>query len=110
MDSTGVTSGIESLAIRWSIADGGGEIWGVAVGADGVLGWGGAFSGEGLRFVALRRSINCLTVSDIFEGAGMTGAGMTGVGAGGLGMADVGLVDLGILANCGAESCGVENF
>ena len=56
--STGATSGIDSFAIRWSNADGGGFV-------DGLVRWGGISFGAGVRVVDLSPSINFLTVSDI---------------------------------------------
>lgn len=69
IDSTGATSGIDNFAIRWSMADGGGVIAGVVV--DGFLCCKGISVGVGVRVVDLSPSINFLTVSDIFGGAGV---------------------------------------
>ena len=93
IDSTGATSGIDNFAIRWSMDDGGGLIAGVIV--EDFLFCKGVSWGGGVRVDDLSPSINFLTVSDIFGGAGIEGLG-SGVSR--------------IFANCGAETWGVGDF
>ncbi len=94
IDSTGATSGIDSFAIRWSMADGGGLMDGIVV-RDGFVCSRGTRLVAGMPVVAFRPSINFLTVSDIFGWGGFEA---------------LGFCVSGIVANLGAERGGGDDF